>query len=408
MDVTTGYDLLCFSHLRWNFVFQRPNHLMTRAARDRRVFFIEEPVPGREDGLAIEVRDGVHVVTPILAPDGEPEPRLAALADRLVDEQAIRRPILWYETPMALGWTRHLDRALVVYDCMDQLSAFEQAPLELLAREAELLSIADLVFTGGDSLYEAKRSMHPAVHAFPSAVDVRHFRAARVGLSEPQDQAGLPHPRIGWFGVIDERMDLELVEGLAEARPDWSIVMVGPVVKIDPAALPRRDNLHWLGQRSYEELPAYLAGWDVAVMPFARNRATRYISPTKTPEYLAGGRPVVSTSVADVVRPYGELGLARIADDVEGFVAACEAAIAEPAAARIRKADDFLARISWDETWKRMDGLIRKALRPATRSRVPVVSVPAAAGTVARAAASVASTMSTVSSASAVASRTAE
>src|SRR4051794_1186902 len=207
---------------------------------------------------------------------------------------------------MALAFTYHLRPLGVVYDCMDELSAFAGAPASLRARERELLTRADVVFTGGQSLYEAKRGAHPNVHAFPSSVDVNHFAAARRRHDDPPDQQAIPRPRIGFFGVVDERMDMALLSGVAERRPDWHLVLLGPVVKIDPAVLPERANVHHLGPKPYAELPQYIASWDVAMLPFARNEATRFISPTKTPEYLAAGRPVVSTSIRDVVRPYGE------------------------------------------------------------------------------------------------------
>jgi glycosyltransferase involved in cell wall biosynthesis len=249
---------------------------------------------------------------------------------------------------------------------MDELSAFANAPAALKALEAELFRRASVVFTGGQSLYEAKRKAHHNVHPFPSSVDVEHFAAARQMTVDPADQAPLARPRLGFFGVIDERMDIDLIAGVAAARPAWQIVLLGPVVKVDPTVLPRRPNIRYLGPKSYAELPGYIAGWDVALLPFARNDATRYISPTKTPEYLAAGKPVVSTSIRDVVRPYGQSGLVRIADDVDAFVRACEAALAEDASARMRDADAFLRQTSWDGTWARMRNLVEAALGDTT------------------------------------------
>ncbi|MDP8922487.1 MAG: glycosyltransferase, partial [Chloroflexota bacterium] len=243
---------------------------------------------------------------------------------------------------------------VTVYDCMDELSAFRFAPPLLREREARLFERADLVFTGGHSLYEAKRRRHPSVYPFPSSVDVAHFRRARSAQPDPADQASVQHPRLGFYGVIDERLDIQLIRSVAEARPDWQIVLVGPVAKIDRETLPRLPNVHYLGAKQYDELPAYLAGWDVALLPFACNEATRFISPTKTPEYLAAGRPVVSTPIRDVVRPYGDRGLARIAATAPEFVAAVEQALVEDGAARLAKADPFLAEMSWDRTWQQM------------------------------------------------------
>ena len=357
------YDVICLSHLRWKFVFQRPQHLLTRCARDRRVFFVEEPI---YDGAATpmldyEVDGGVTIVVPHLPHGlGEEESRDAQqrLMDELVSACAIPDYVLWYYTPAAIAFTAHLRPLAVVYDCMDELSAFKNAPAALKAHEAELLRHADVVFTGGQSLYEAKKHAHRNVHAFPSSVDVAHFAQARQPRTEPADQHGLARPRLGFFGVIDERMDLGLLAGIAAARPGWQLVMLGPIVKIDPATLPRAANLHYLGSKSYAELPQYIAGWDVALLPFARNEATRFISPTKTPEYMAAGKPVVSTSIRDVVRPYGQRGLVRIADDVPSFVAACEAALAEDPMARTRAADAFLRQTSWEGTWTRMSRLV--------------------------------------------------
>jgi len=359
-------DLVCLSHLRWNFVFQRPQHLLSRFARERRVFFYEEPVfgPGQPRLQVSQSPEGVWVAVPHL-PEGLEEQQVVALQRSLLDElfslHDVREYVAWYYTPMAMPFTRHLVPGAVAYDCMDELSAFRGAPPGLLRCEAELISCADVVFTGGQSLYEAKRDRHPSVHAFPSSVDVPHFATARQRQQDPEDQANLPHPRLGFFGVVDERMDLELVEAVARMRPDWQIIILGPVVKIDPATLPRRPNIHYLGSKPYAQLPAYLAGWDVALMPFARNESTRFISPTKTPEYLAAGKPVVSTSIRDVVRPYGELDLVRIADTPADFVRACEAALAEDRATWLPRVDTHLATMSWDMTWSRMKALLDQA-----------------------------------------------
>jgi UDP-galactopyranose mutase len=362
-------DVICLSHLRWNFVFQRPQHLMTRCARDRRVFFVEEPEFGSEltPSLRCEAAGAVTIVVPQLAADMPPDASRAALRqllDGMLHTHGISDYLLWYYTPMALAFTDHLTPVTVVYDCMDELAAFKGAPAILKHLEAELMDRADLVLTGGQSLYEAKRHQHRNIHPFPSSVDVGHFGRARRISNDPPDQATIPHPRLGFFGVIDERMDIALLDGVAAARPDWQIVMLGPVVKIDPASLPQRPNIHYLGSKSYDELPRYLAGWDVALLPFARNEATRFISPTKTPEYMAAGKPVVSTSIRDVVRPYGQQGLVRIADQVPAFVQACAAALAEDAATRITQADAFLAHTSWDKTWRRIALLLDHLTQP--------------------------------------------
>jgi UDP-galactopyranose mutase len=362
-------DLLCLSHLRWKFVFQRPQHLMSRFARERRVFFFEEPVFSDADShIELEVcpDTGVRIAVPVLK-DGissdEIERETRSLLDSLIADQSISDGhLLWYYTPMAIPFSSHLRPAATIFDCMDELSAFKEAPLALKQNEAELFRRADVVFTGGHSLYESKKKQHHNVHAFPSSVDVEHFRRARTHDADPDDQAPIPHPRIGYVGVIDERMDLELLAQCARLRPDWHFVMVGPVVKISLDSLPKASNIHYLGGKSYGELPAYLAGWDVAMLPFARNESTKFISPTKTPEYLAAGRPVVSTSIRDVVRPYGEAGMVRIADTPDAFVDAIEGLLADSGREWLVQADDFLKTMSWNRTWEAMNRLIEQAV----------------------------------------------
>lgn len=353
--------LLCLSHLRWGFVYQRPQHVMSRLARDYDVLFFEEPVFEQVPSAHLRshaVAEGVTVLVPVL-PQGSAERAneiQRALLDECLDARDKAPLLLWYYTPMSLSFSDHLEGQVVIYDCMDELSAFLHAPAALVDMEKRLLSRADVVFTGGHTLGEAKRRHHANVHAMPSSVDIDHFAAARDALPEPQDQALIDRPRLGFFGVIDERFDVELVRKVATQRPDWQIVLIGPVVKIDHATLPRLPNIHYLGGKRYEELPAYLAGWDVALMPFALNESTRFISPTKTPEYLAGGCPVVSTRIRDVVNDYGHSGVVSIADSPEAFIAAIEAALAlrtQPGVVSAR-ADKALEGMSWNKTCKLM------------------------------------------------------
>lgn len=360
--------LACFSHLRWDFVHQRPQHLLARAARRGPVQFVEEAVHEHGAAPRMETRpraEGVTVAVPVLpagAAPAEAEALQRALVDELLAAHPADRTVHWYYTPMALAFTDHLAPDACVYDCMDELSAFRGASPRLRGLEGRLFDRADLVFTGGRSLYEAKRGRHHSVHCFPSSIDAAHFARARAPAPDPEGQAGLPRPRLGWFGVIDERMDLGLVAAVADARPDWTLVMVGPVAKIDPADLPRRPNIRWLGPRPYAELPDHLAGWDVGFMPFALGEATRFISPTKTPEFLAAGVPVVATPVADVVRPWGEAGLVEIAATADEVVRRAEALMRRPRGAWLERVDARLAGMSWDRTWAGMDALVEAAL----------------------------------------------
>jgi UDP-galactopyranose mutase len=370
----TPPTLICFSHLRWDFVFQRPQHLMTRFARDMKVIYWEEPVDiGAKETPFLSERGAegfpdVRVVVPHL-PEGLSEEKRLAVLSRLLDVRVAGLGggvIAWYYTPMMLPFSRHIDRDVTVFDAMDELSKFRFAPPMLLELEQELIDSADLVFTGGSSLFEAKKDRHPSVHCFPSSVDRNHFAQARAKGIDADDQRDLPRPRLGFYGVIDERFDIELLGEVAAMRPDWTFVMVGPVVKIGEDELPRHDNIAYLGARTYAQLPAYLAGWDVALMPFAMNESTEFISPTKTPEYLAGGKPVVSTPVRDVVRHYGQLEGVGIAADAESFVAACEKALElgrDPGGDWLAEADLMLSASSWDITQARMAGLIAEVAR---------------------------------------------
>jgi len=346
--------VICYSHLRWNFVYQRPQHLMSRIAKQFPVVFVEEPVfdaavPMLEHQV---MSPNLWILVPHL-PAGISGEMVNEMQGQLLknyfETNHIEEHIAWYYTPMALAYTQSFKPSLVIYDCMDELSAFKNAPLELRRKEEELFHLADLVFTGGYSLYKAKKSKHPEVFLLPSSIDKEHFAKARQRTTEPFEQSVIPHPRIGFFGVIDERMDLELVEELAKMKPEWHFIFIGPVVKISPESLPLAHNLHFLGSRSYGQLPDYISGWEVAIMPFAINEATRFISPTKTPEYLAAGRPVVSTPIHDVVHDYGGRGLVYIAGDAAGFARDIDSILKENDRSKwLSKVDQALAQTSWD------------------------------------------------------------
>jgi glycosyltransferase involved in cell wall biosynthesis len=367
--------LVCFSHLRWDFVWQRPQHLLSRAAKHYNVLIIEEPMfkAGIKPHMDVSSRpQGVTIAVPML-PEGLSHEDIVAeqhdLIENLIGRESNGPRVFWYYTPMAMAFTSDFECDLCIYDNMDELSLFRGASQQLLDLENALFSRCDLVFTGGMSLYEAKKSRHRSVHGFPSSIDFNHFSQARSIAKDPEDQAHIPHLRLGFFGVVDERMDIELLAQVADLRPDWQFVMIGPVVKIDPATLPQRDNIHWLGGKHYNELPHYLSGWDVGFMNFALNEATKFISPTKTPEFLAAGVPVVSTPITDVVKPYGEKGLVEIARTAEEVVAKVETILARPKDAWLAKVDRHLAQGSWDKTWGAMHKLMLDSTGDATVNR---------------------------------------
>ncbi len=342
---------------------------MSRFARTRRVFFFEEPVFEDTQPRLLSsacAKTGVTVVTPVLPQGLSPRQitdyQKSFLRSFLRDNE-VKNYIAWYYTPMALEFSSDLRPDVTVYDCMDELSAFAGAPPAMRNNEVTLFEKADLVFTGGASLYESKRKQHPAVHQFPSSVEVAHFAKARSIQREPEDQANLPRPRLGYAGVIDERMDLDLIRGIASSRPDWQIVMLGPVVKIDPNALPQAKNIHYLGMKAYADLPAYFSGWTIGMLPFALNDSTRFISPTKTPEYLAAGLQVISAPIRDVITPYSDLGLVKIANGVEEFISAADSFLRSPMSSAVQtRIDHFLSQSSWDKTWSDMNQLIQTKL----------------------------------------------
>ena len=350
--------IIVFSHLRWNFVYQRPQHLLSRLARHYRIVFMEEPVPNGEDYLEhLTPAPNIEVLRPHTTSNvsGFHDDHLPVLQGQLAHflrERGIDDYLIWFYTPMALPLAAELQPRAVIYDCMDELSAFMNAPRQLIQRENALYQLADLVLTGGPSLFRSKRERHANVHCFSSSVDAAHFAtAAQPDLADHPAQAALPHPRLGYCGVIDERIDLELITAMADMHPKWQIVMVGPVVKISPDKLPQRSNIHWLGQQSYNDLPQFMAGWDICLLPFALNDATRFISPTKTLEYMAAGRPCVSTRIRDVAEPYGHV--IPIADTVLEFIDACEALLGESstqAASRAAQMQAIVAATSWDAT----------------------------------------------------------
>lgn len=370
---TSPYHLVCFSHLRWNFVYQRPQHLLSRFARNQKVYYVEEPVyDSTTEYLELsKPADLLTVVVPHLPSGMTEEESVVKQKEMLANffiENDITQYLFWYYTPMALPISDHFNPSLVVYDCMDELSAFKFAPQSLKEREKELFRKADLIFTGGYSLYEAKKNRHPDVHPFPSSIDAGHFSKARLYSVDPSDQESIPHPRIGYFGVIDERMDLALIEGIARRKPEWHIVMVGPVAKISPDALPKLPNIHYLGMKSYDELPSYISGWDLAMLPFAHNESTRYICPTKTPEYLAAGKPVISTPIIDVLRQYGRNGLVNIAGTPEEFVRVASLELETTDREEwLEQVNEMLSHNSWDKTWQRMVYLVTRKLNEKER-----------------------------------------
>ena len=396
-----NWDLVCVSHLWWDWVWQRPQHVLTRFARRQPVLWIEEPRlavgPPGEAFEVVEKWPNLWVASLLYRSDAETfTRRLEAHVQefgpagfdpassvqhasllfqgaplRRLEQEVVgyvptwrrgRRLVLWLYTPMALGFVDLLRPDLVVYDVMDDLAAFDFPPPGLLDLQDALLARADLVFAGGPSIRNRVLARRPDTYLFASGVEQQHFaRALDPSLAQPAEAAGWQRPIIGYFGVIDERLDLPLLDRVAALRPDWTWVLVGPVTKVAPEVLPRHPNLHYVGKRDYNDLPAYLKTFDVAMMPFALNNATRSISPTKTLEYMAAHKPIVSTPVRDVVDLYGSI--VSIAEGPEALVAAVEAILAQDEGSRARRVEHekaVLDRSSWDAIADAMYSLVEQ------------------------------------------------
>ncbi len=367
--------IIVFSHLRWNFVYQRPQHLLSRMAKYYQIIFVEEPVNDAFDNFFERFTPhlNVEVLRPHLVGEcvGFEEKSTRTINELLVEflsQHEIRNYWLWFYTPLALGVAHNLSAEGIVYDCMDELSAFKNASPFLIQSEDALFEIADIVFTGGPSLYQSKRYKHENVYCFASSVDAAHYApkkskvlnlSAEINAETGSSLGSEPVKCVGYFGVIDERIDIELIAKLADAHPEWQIIMVGPVVKIDHETLPRNTNIQWLGQKSYEELPDLIQKWDLCMMPFALNESTRFISPTKTLEYMAAERPIVSTNIKDVAEPYGHV--VPIAMTHEDFIDQCEKLLDESDISRMRRIKtmrEIVAKTSWDKTAHAMQQII--------------------------------------------------
>ncbi|MXP56776.1 glycosyltransferase [Pantoea sp. Mhis] len=360
--------LVVFSHLRWNFVFQRPQHIMLRLAQYYRIFFIEEPLfqTGKSPYLR-EYKPAPNITvfqpyTDIELPGFQVD-QIKVLYPLITNLFSNEQKILaWFYTPMAFPLVNCFSSSIVIYDCMDELSEFKLAPsAELQRRESELLNSADLVFTGGHSLYECKKNLHPRVYCFPSSVDAAHFEQALDRNNTHPLQEHLPKPRLGYYGVIDERIDIELIKLLAISHPEWQILMVGPIVKIDPNDLPQYSNLHWLGIQPYEALPHFLAGWDICLIPFVLNNSTKFVSPTKVLEYMAAQLPIVSTAIKDIELSYSNI--INIAYSYDNFIEACENILTltiKDLNNLAIKMKSIVSATSWDKTVEQMQSYIIK------------------------------------------------
>jgi len=360
-------DILCFSHLRWNDLRRRPRHLMSRFARTHRLFFVEDPVESDVPGMTVHRCDetGVYIAVPTLPPKLRSRwwQILEGLLRDMMNRYSVTDYIAWYYTPEAIRYTAALRPRVTVYDCIEEFTVLQGDSAESRENEKQLMSRCDLIFTGGYCLFEAKCEQHGRVYAFPSSADVDHFAQARFLTDDPSDQETLAHPRIGYAGVIDRRIHSGLLEEVADKRPDWQFVMIGPVAASDAKWLPERPNIHYLGMKPYDDLPKYCAGWDVGMLPLVTTEATRFRSPTHAAEYLAAGLPVVSTPIRDIVRTYSQIGLLRIGATADEFCGAIEASLNTSMGMKWReRADHFLRTLSWDKTWSAMNRLLTRVI----------------------------------------------
>lgn len=389
VKATDRFGIIVFSHLRWGFVWQRPQQFLSRFARTNPILFIEEPwidvPPGGESRLEIHrVLPNVTVACPHCPPEMLSAPNLAEQLRAWVNE-AIEKvngrgefdaPLLWYYSPMDSAWSLgHFKNRGVVYDCMDELSQFTGAPKELVDNERRLMDHSDVVFTGGKELRNKKAAVHPNVHFYGCGVEVDHFgKAMEEATTIPPDIDFLPRPIIGWFGVVDERVDYQLLAEVARKRPDWTLVVIGPVVKVDPNLLPHANNLHWLGGRDYQQLPNYCRAFDVCMMCFAINKATEFINPTKALEYMATGRPVISTPVKDVLAQYTDI--VGIAKDADEFIQQVDEMLRNKPVEKIQKGLDLASKNSWEGHVKNIRQNIKDAITQPERRSKDIKPIP--------------------------------
>jgi UDP-galactopyranose mutase len=370
MTLSEEKPMVVHCHLRWDGVWQRPQQILSRMARNRRIAFVEEPifVHGEAPRLVVREANGVTILQPHVPPQEEHLPRVSDANKKIVrelvgpylQEHGFTGGIRWHYAPMATYLADLTNDSLVIYDCMDELSAFKGAPVELVDRERELMNEAAVMFTGGLSMWQNKRQHHAHCHRFDSGVDVEHFHQATLAETQvPDDARNLPHPILGYYGVIDERMDYEAIQALADAFPEGTILLIGPITKVDPAELPKGPNIVYTGQRGYPDLPRYLKAFDVALVPFADNPATKFLSPTKTLEYFAGLKPVVSSPVKDVVENYSDI--VRLAYSPAKYVSAAKAALAEDNTERARLGLEKANEKTWDAIVAQMEALIADA-----------------------------------------------
>jgi glycosyltransferase involved in cell wall biosynthesis len=376
----SDFPIIVHCHLCWDWVWQRPQQFLSRLSARHKILFVETVGPDPQLSSAVArfwTAPNFPNITILRLQFPAWRWSDAAFVDRerrgLVKEfvagpgaAQFENPVQWFYDPMAVpAFLGQMDEIGVAYDCMDELSKFRSAPPQIKIREQKLLAAADVVFAGGRKLWQAKKLQNENSHFYGCGVDVAHFGSARKDDTKiPADIASLQKPILGYFGVVDERMDYELLVKLADANPDWSIAMVGPQIKVD--SVPQRANLHWLGQKNYTELPAYCKAFDVCMMPFALNEATEFINPTKALEYMATGRPIVSSAVADVVTNFGEV--VSIARSHEEFISLCRDALAKADTARTEAGLKQAAENSWDSIVTRLEQHIADALAPKQKS----------------------------------------
>jgi glycosyltransferase involved in cell wall biosynthesis len=373
---SSSFSIIVHCHLCWDWVWQRPQQFLSRLSHRHKILFVEMVAPDPQ--LASPF---ARFYTPESCPnvtvlriqfpswcwhdgsfvDGERRRLVKSFLEGPMAGE-FQQPVQWFYDPMAVpAFAGQMNETVTVYDCMDELSNFRCAPPEIREREKELLELADVVFAGGRKLHAAKRLQNDNCHFYGCGVDAAHFGKAREpGIAVPADLRSLQKPVLGYFGVIDERMDYELIAKLADANPRWSIALVGPVLKVDAAVLPQRHNLHWLGQKAYADLPSYCKGFDVCLMPFAINEATEFINPTKSLEYMATGRPIVSSAVPDVVTNFGSV--VKVANNHNEFISACKAACQQPDDQSIERGLRMVAENSWEHIVSKLEGHVVEAL----------------------------------------------
>ncbi|MBN1593755.1 MAG: glycosyltransferase [Candidatus Coatesbacteria bacterium] len=351
-------------------LWQRPQQIAVRIANRHPVLYVwpryASELARRKSKSEFTPSDGakgVHLLAPLLLPFERAIKGIYRINLKTISSlisaalpriDADGRPVLWFYAPRFAPIIDSLDHAAVVYDIMDEHSAFGFARRETMELERRLLESADVVFAGTNALAERKAEFAPDIKYYPCGVEFDHFSSALGGsLPVPAALSEVEGPVIGYFGAVDDRLDFDMIFAVARAYPEWNFLLAGPWLSSrQRSELETTGNIILPGLVDYSELPAYLARFDVAILPFVLNKLTLHIHPTKALEYLASRTPVISTAIPDVVKFYS--GIIDIVSTADEFASAVERALEKPNEDAIERGFELARSSSWENMVENM------------------------------------------------------